>query len=245
MSKSYQSFDGKVRSLKTHIQLSDIALTKLNRICVSNNGNGRTIAETLNRTVANYPQLNGPNESIEIRRVFTTSRIKVNEQAVIELYAYFADYLSGVIRELENTNPTRILGLITPKSSTDLSYKDIFTLGSFVAILDEIARRVYRNLEDERSTSKLLKRFIKVTNLNVPSNMQQDALVYLEIRHLIIHNNSRADAKFNAMNNRGLVSVNARNKKVTINYALTCSAIDAVSLLCKTMDDEIVRLGLI
>ena len=245
MSKSLQSFEGKVLSLKMHIQLTDIALTKINKICSRQNGNGKTIAETLGRTIANYPQLNGPNEAAEIKRVFSTSRIKVSEQAIIELYAYFADYVSGIIRELENTHPTRILGIIPPQNPTDLSYKDILTLGSYAAILDEIAKRVYRNLEDERSTNKLLKKFIKTTYLNVAVNIQEDALVYLEIRHLIIHNNSKADDKFNRMNNHGLVTVNNRSKKIAINYALTISAIDAIGLLCRTMDGELVRLGLV
>ena len=245
MSKSLQSFEGKVLSLKMHIQLADIALTKINKICSRRKGNGKTIAETLGGTIANYPQLNGPNEIAEIKRVFSTSRIKVSEQAIIELYAYFADYVSGIIRELENTHPTRILGIVPPQNSTDLSYKDIFTLGSYAAILDEIAKRVYRNLEDERSTNKLLKKFIKTTNLNIAVNIQEDALVYLEIRHLIIHNNSKADDKFNRMNNHGLVTVNNRSKKIAINYALTISAINAIGLLCRTMDGELVRLGLV
>ena len=161
------------------------------------------------------------------------------------MYAYFADYVSGVIRELENTHPTRILGIVPPQCPTDLSYKDILTLGIYAAILDEIAKRVYRNLEDERSTNKLLKKFIKATNLNVAVNIQEDALVYLEIRHLIIHNNSKADDKFNRMNNHGLVNVNNRTKKIAINYALTIAAIDAIGLLCRTMDAELIRLGLI
>ena len=126
-----------------------------------------------------------------------------------------------------------------------MSYKDIFTLGTYSALLDDIAKRVFRALESERSTPKLLKKFIKTAKLNIPTNIQQDALTYLEIRHLIIHNNSQADATFHAINNRGLVKINPKNKKVNINYALASSAIDAVSQLCHAMDIELIRVGLI
>lgn len=245
MSKSLQSFDGKVRSLKQHTQLADLAFKHINRICLNHRGNGRTIAETLGSTIVAHPQLNVPNNSIDISRVFKTSRNKVNEQSLIELYAYFADYMSSVIREIENINPKRVLGLIPPQNSTDLSYSDIFTLGSYNAIMDEIALRVFRSLENERSTPKMLKKFIKTTSINIPVNVQQEALIYLEIRHLIIHNNSKADAKFNAMNNAGLVTVNNTTKRIAINYALTNSAIDAVALLCSTIDNELVRVGFI
>lgn len=245
MSKSYQSFTGKVRSLKTHVQLADVAFTKINYKCSQNRGNGKSIGETLGTTSLKHPQLNEPNESIEIRKVFATSRIKINEQALIELYAFFADYISSVIREMENTNPNRILSVVPPDSPTDLSYKDVFTLGNYNAVLDEIARRVFRSLEVERSTPKLLKKFIKATKLNVPVNIKEDALVYLELRHLIIHNNSKADAKFYALNNRGLVNVNTGTKKVVINYSVSNAAIDAVTSLCQSIDGELTRLGLI
>lgn len=245
MSKSLQSFEGKIRSLRQHAQLSDVAFAAVNKVCIQNSGNGQTIAKTLGTTTAKHPQLNIPNESRDISRVFATSRIKVNEQALIELYSFFADYVSGVIRELVDKDPNRILGFVPPQNNTDLSYKDILTLGNYNAILDEIAKRVFRALEDERSTPKLLKKFIKTAKLNVPVNIQQNALVFLETRHLIIHNNSKADAKFNALNNTGLVQVNATNKKIAINYTLTSAAIDAVSLLCRTLDVELVRVGLI
>lgn len=245
MSRSLQSFNGKVRSLKIHVQLADVAFTRINRYCSRRKGNGKTVGETLGTTNAKHPQLNEPNESIEISRIFATSRIKINEQAIIELYAFFADYLSSVIREMEGVNPNRILGIVPPDSPTNLSFKDVFTLGSYPAILDEIARRVFRSLENERSTPNLLKKFIKATKLNVPVNLRGDALVYLEIRHLIIHNNSKADDKFNSLNNRGLVSVNVSNKKVIINYKLSNAAIDAVTALCQSIDSELVRLGFI
>ena len=245
MSKSLQSFEGKVRSIKQHTQLADLAFKKINRICVNHRANGLTIAETLGSTIALHPQLNIPNNSIDISRVFKTSRIKVNEQSLIELYAYFADYMSGIIREIENINPKRVLSLIPPQNPTDLSYSDIFTLGNYNVIMDEIALRVFRSLENERSTPKMLKKFIKTANINIPVIVQQEALVYLEIRHLIIHNNSKADAKFNAMNNAGLVKVNNSTKRIAINYTLTNSAIDAVNLLCSTIDSELIRVGFI
>lgn len=245
MSKSLQSFEGKVRSLKQHAQLADVAFYTINKLCLQNSGNGKTIGETLCTTTLKHPQLNIPNERIDIQHTFATSRIKINEQTLIELYAYFADYLSSVIREIEGINPKRILNLVPPQSSVNMSYSDIFTFRTYDALLDEIAKRVFRALESERSTPKLLKRFVKTVKLNIPTNIQQDALTYLEIRHLIIHNNSKADSAFYAINNRGLVKVNPKNKKVSINYALASSAIDAVSRLCQALDGELVRLGLI
>lgn len=116
--------------MRQHTQLADVAFYYANRKCSRNKNNGKTIAETLGTTVTNHPQLNIPNNSVDISRTFATSRIKVNEQAIIELYAYFADYVFGVIREIEGIDPNRIWGFILSQSPTDLSYKDLFTLGN-------------------------------------------------------------------------------------------------------------------
>lgn len=244
-SKSLQSFDGKTRSLKQHLQLMDLSLTLANKRCSNNKGNGKTIAETLKSDLISHPQLNTPNQRVDISRTFATSRKKLNEQAIIELYANFSDYLSSVIRELENTRPQQILSLVPPGSETSLTYKDVFTLGSYPAILEAIAKKVYRSLEDERSTPKLLKRFIKTAKLNIPVNLQEDALTYLEVRHLIIHANSKADSKFHSLNQRNLVEVNPSNQMLTINYAMTSAAIDKVMELCKKLDEELINKGLL
>lgn len=244
-SKSFQSFDGKIRSLKQHLQLLDLSLIQSNTVCLKQKNNGKTIAETLYSNLDKHPQLNIPNLSKDIMRAFVTTRKKVNEQAIVELYAYFSDYLASVIRELENTKPLKILSLVPADKNTHLTYKDIFNLSSYDNILDEIAKRVYRALEDERSMPKLLKRFIKTTKLNIPINLQEDALTYLEVRHLIIHGNSKADSKFHSLNQRGLVKVNSSNQMLSINYQMTSAAIIKVSELCKKIDDELLAKGLL
>lgn len=150
-----------------------------------------------------------------------------------------------MIREIENTNPKRILSLVPSQNTTSLTYNDIFQLKSYNSILDEIAKRIYRALENERSTPKLLDKFIRITNLNVPDNLKQDALIYLEVRHLIIHGNSKADVRFINMNQHGLVKVNSSNKKLTINYAMTSDAIIKVNELCEKIDTELINKALI
>lgn len=244
-SKSFQSYDGKIRSLKQHLQLLDLSLTQANKVCLNQKGNGKTIAETLLSTLDTHPQLNIPNLPKDISRVFVTTRKKVNEQAIVELYANFSDYLSSVVRELENRKPQQILSLVPADSNTHLTYADIFKLSSYENILDEIAKRVYRALEDERSTPKLLKRFIKTTKINIPTNLQEDALTYLEVRHLIIHGNSKADIKFHSLNQRNLVKVNSSNQMISINYQMTSAAIVKVRELCKKIDDELLANGLL
>lgn len=152
--KSLQIFDDKVRILKQHLQLSDLALTMANKVCNKAKGNGKKIYETLGAKPGTHTQLNHPNEEIDIKRTFITSRNKLNEQAIVDLYSLFSLYISSLVEELSHKDPRKVLGLMTNKTESSLKYPEIINLGNYDAIIKEMASRIYRSLEDERSTPK-------------------------------------------------------------------------------------------
>jgi hypothetical protein len=248
MTKSYQIYDGKIRSLNQHLQLMDIALNVANKKCKEQAEDTMTIAEALSSDVNIHPQLNAPARAKDINRTFTTSRIKINEQAIIELYAAFSDYCLSLIKELAHSNSKkRILGLYystNQKSQDSLSYKDILDLGSYDNVINEIASKIFRRIENIKSTTFQVEVFIKKLGIDVPGDLKNDAILYLVVRHLIIHNNSKVDDDFNGKNKKGLVETNA-NGKIKINYALSSAAITKVTELCKMIDEEIIKKGLL
>lgn len=248
MTKSYQIYDGKIRSLNQHLQLMDIALNVANKKCKEQVEDTMTIAEALSSDVNIHPQLNASARAKDINRTFTTSRIKINEQAIIELYAAFSDYCLSLIKELAHSNSKkRILGLYystNQKSQDSLSYKAILDLGSYDNVINEIASKIFRRIENVKSTSFQVEVFIKNLGINVPDDLKNDAILYLVVRHLIIHNNSKVDDDFNGKNKKGLGETNA-NGKIKINYALSSAAITKVTELCKMIDEEIIKKGLL
>ena len=246
MTKSFQMFEGKIRSLKQHLQLMDIALSSANKICLKSKNEETTIAAALKSSVKKHPQLNIPNKQIDISRTITTSRIKINEQAIIELYAAFSDHLTSIVSELAHSaSKLKILGLIsaihpeTTRDNNKLSYKDIFELASYDAILDEISHRTFRKIENQRSTTKEVETFLNTLNLEIPEDIKNDAILFLGVRHLIIHNNSKADETFNNSNNKGIIKTN--RGKIQINYQLSNAAIEKVTELCMLIDAEFVN----
>ncbi len=226
----------------------DIAITVANKNCKKEAEDSMTIAEALGSDINTHPQLNAPAKTIDINRTFATSRIKINEQAIIELYAAFSDYCLSLIKELaHSTSKKKILGLYytTKQNSQDtLSYVDILDLGSYDNIINEISSKIFRKLENVKSTTKQIEAFIKKLGLNIPNDLKDDAILYLVVRHLIIHNNSKTDDVFKSQNGKGLVETNAKGK-LKINYALSNAAIVKVTELCKKIDDEIIRKGLL
>lgn len=244
-SKSWQSFDGRIRMLKQHLQLSDLAITLANKKANSVTDNGKKIAEVLGGSLDTHRQLNIPNRKTDIRRTFITSRNKMHEQAIVELYREFSNYFANIISEIERKNPKRFLSILSNDSEKGIKYQDIISIGNYNALINEMATRVFRTLENKRSTKDLLQTIIKTTKINVDNDTLETALAYLEIRHLIIHNNTKADAKFQRLPKHDVVSINMNSKKIILNYDVTNKAINAIFRLCKKVDDELISKQLV
>ena len=203
------------------------------------------MAEVLRGSLDTHRQLNIPNEKKDISRTFITSRNKLHEQAIIELYSEFSNYVASIISEIEHKHPKRFLSILSENCENGIKYKDIINIGTYNALIDEIAKRVFRTLENKKSTKDLLKAFIKNTNINISTELLEKALAYLEIRHLIIHNNTKADAKFKNMPKHDIVSINSNNQKINLNFIVTNEAINVIFRLCKTIDDELMLKNLV
>lgn len=239
MTRSFQSFEGKIRALNQHLQLMDVALTNTNKGCKIDPTGLKTIAEALSSSVQNHPCLNAPAKGIDVKRTFSTSRIKVNEQAIIELFAAFSDYIRDVIREVETSDSKKaVLDLVDVKESS-LSFAEILDLESYENVLDRMANNIFRRFAQEKSSTKKMKKVLHVLNMKLPEQLLNDALLYLDVRHLIIHNNSKADTEFVNRNKKNLIKIGG-NGKIAINYALSSAAIEKTMELCKAFDDAII-----
>ena len=231
--------------LKQHLQLSDLALKIANKKAMSCAGTGQKIAEALGGALDTHGQLNIPNERKDISRTFITSRKKLHEQAIIELYGEFSNYLANIITEIVHKQPKRFLSILSENSDNGIKYKEVIRIGSYNALIDEIAKRVFRTLENKRSTKDLLSAFVKNIKIDVDNTILETALAYLEIRHLIIHNDTKADAKFKSMARHDVVSINNSTQKITLNFTVSNEAINAVFQLCKNIDDDIITKELV
>ncbi len=93
------------------------------------------------------------------------------------------------------------------------------------------------------STSKLLEKIISTTKISISNEIKQDALLYLEIRHLIIHNNSNVDEKFKRMDKDNKIHITG--KKLNMTYDLANASMNAAFKLCKSIDDQLIHRTLV
>lgn len=235
--KALQAFEGSIRTLNQHIQLVDRSLLIANKI-VKKDAKSKLICEALGCTVDTHPQLNVPCSSIDISRVYTTSRKKIHEQAIVDLYRIFSRYIKDLIEEFIHTDPMPLLQQVCGNKDNTINYAKIISIGDYGKIIEFMANSIFRRLENERSTKLLLDKILSYTKINIDKDVKENALLYLEIRHLIIHNRSLADDDFLAKAN-GKLTI-PLNKKLPMNYDISSSAIKNVCELCRLIDKELI-----
>lgn len=239
MSKAFQIFDSNIRGMKQHLQLMDASLVNADKICriAASKKSANTIGDAL-KSIEIYPQLNTPCRTRDISRTFITARVKVHEQAIVDLYRYFMYYLLNLIKEFMTIAPIRLLKGVAASSENQIPYLDILSHNKS-ELIEIMSKAVLKRFENERSTQKILKKLLTFSGINLNEKVKQEALLCLNIRHLIIHNNSKADETFIKMNN-GFVQINRRNK-LLINYELSSKAIKIVYTLCSEIDNKLIE----
>ena len=137
------------------------------------------------------------------------------------------------------TSPNQVLGL--SDKQINLLGIDIIQLGTYDNICNKLCNDIYRGLENLQSTTKLLEKYFKTFKITVDQCIISDALSVLELRHLIIHNNSRIDLKYEtAYKKFGLKS----GDKVPTTYSFVNRQKDFVVDLVKKVDEQNITNGL-
>lgn len=232
---AFQRFRGRLEYLQQHMQVVDVAIKKLFTQTQGNQSQGGTILDALQVTSSRYDRLSHP--VTDDARVFNFSRSRNIEHALISLYRYFSEYMRGVLTEVYTTKPM----LVVSKAQGSLQYPDIVKLASYEAVSEKMIGNVFRKLEEERSTVKLLDKILEHTGV-IPDPAQKDlALMYLEMRHLFVHNHGKTDEGFVAR--YGAATKLSLGAKLPTTFKTASSGIGAVETLLKDIDQQLIATG--
>ncbi len=233
-SKSFQRFRSKIEYINQNQQMIDASLKVLNSNLVSVSDKTKYITNHLNLNNTDYNKLNHPIS--EKDRLLSYSRSKLAEYTILELYNSFTIYMRDITDEMYEKEPLKIVGKVN--SNATLTYIEIIKLGSFDKIKEQIVCEIFRKFENERSTVKLIDKILSHTDVEIPEALKDMALMYLEMRHLFIHNKGKADAKFK---NRFGENIDLKtNDKLPTNFRIVSKAIETIYLFAKTIDDQLI-----
>lgn len=231
-SKSLQRYRGRIEHLEQHMQAIDVCFTLALEATTANKPAAKTILGALGKEHAKYSRLKQP--AGEGLRVFNFSKSQSFEHSLIALYRYFGEYLRNILGEMYAKEPLAVVGKVAGNS---LQFHELVNLGSYEAIILKMIDTTFRRLEDERSTTKLLEKIIGHTKVKVDEAVREEALRYLELRHLFIHNNGKCDVIFEKAHGAHLKIKDGDD--LPTDYKTTSAAVAAVTKLLKTIDHEL------
>jgi hypothetical protein len=113
---------------------------------------------------------------------------------------------------------------------------------SYEAISELMIGKVFRQLENERSTKDLLDKILTKT-VSIDETIKTNALKYLDMRHLFVHAAGIIDQPFIDKYGKD-ISLKVGDKLPTT-YENARAAIEAVDLLCRTVDQQLINKGFV
>jgi hypothetical protein len=236
-STSFQKFRARLQFLRQHLQASDAGLSLLSETAELAPDQSILISSFVKP--GKYSELNHP--ASEADRIINHSRSLNAEFALIALYRYFTEYLRNLLGELYATRPLEVVN--KAGQNLTLSYTEIVKLGDFKKITDEMVDTVFRKLEDMRSTQKLLEKILSGAGVTVDQTRIDDALCYLEMRHLLIHNNGEVDGDYEKRFGKKVGA--SSGQKLPRRFDTVKDAIEAVNKLTGLIDHELLAKKLI
>lgn len=229
---SLQRFRARIEYLEQHIQLMDMSLVAVARQIRINKKNSVSMQEAAGFEAARYSRLNHPVK--HYTRIISYSKYQNIRGGIISLYRDFSEYLRGILGELYQLDPLMVVG----KAPQSIQFQEVVQLLQQGILENKMIEDVFRKLENEKSTIKLLEKCLEHTSVAISDSMQNEALAYLEMRHLHIHNGSKVDQKY--LDRYVSIVPVVVGKNLPAKFNTISSAISAGSMLVFEIDRQLV-----
>lgn len=237
-----QKFRSRIQYIQQHLQIIDASLTKTGKFLGRYKPTTTSINLAMGEDGTTHDKLNHPTNTNG--RIISYSRAKNAEYSIIELYSCFTEYMKNILGEMYKKEPIKIVQKIADENKDNkLTFAEIVQLGDYSKISELMVTKVFRKLENERSTTLLLEKVLNHTKIKLDDNTKRQSLMYLQMRHLFIHNKGVADKLF--VDEFGdLHSVKVGNK-LPANFATINNAMTIVLTLCDSIDKELIKENLV
>jgi len=153
-----------------------------------------------------------------------------------DMYEELGHYMTEILRSAaaKGVDGRRLVG----SHPFSIEANVLLSLGSWEAVLNLFSRELFRKIESDRSTLKLITNFGAKLNLGFDSAIVDAALPYLELRHILVHRDGIVDRDFAAKHPQlGLRD----GDEFSLAYADMLKARNAISTLVEHIDAKIVE----
>lgn len=246
---SLQQYRGAIDFLQTHIQLLDASLIQTSIVLQGQADQELDINIALGLNSPAYDRLNHPAK--QQKALVKHSQKKNIEFAIIRLYNLFTMYLHNITKEMYAKNPMLVVGKAVinmngeDKENLSMPYAEIVRLENYENIQEKIVANVFRSIAELKSTSRLLEKILKDTKVNIAKTIINDALAYLEMRHLFIHNQGLVDSKYAKTYGKKFTPNLKTKNELPAKIETFTNALTAINKLIIEIDEQLIKNGMV
>jgi hypothetical protein len=239
ISKSLDKLRNRLSMVKAHMDIVDVALISLEKVADNSKSTGKPLFEALGlpKSYEKRIKLKANN----YRQITNHAKARNAELVIQVLYTHFTEYLRSILREMYDHKPLEIVDKCKGKDAGSIKFHEIVKLGSYDAICDYMVDQVFRSLENQRSTQVLLEKILDKTDVTPDPSILRPAMMYMEMRHLYVHNSGVIDENFERTFSDLLPS--KTGTKFNSSIGLSLKAIKAIENLCAEIDQGLIEKG--
>lgn len=228
-SKAYQRFDARITAYDADLELADI----LTSAFVKRPNSETSVCEAVGADFAKYPKLHLRQNTRKSRQIVASHMKSTLYVAFIkDLYEDFSEYLATSLSRaaLAGVDAAQFSGEV----KLDLQAREILQTGSWEGVIRLISDKIFRALENERSTIKLINKISARVGLQLEDAVLNEAMPYLDARHILIHRDGKPDDVYT----RSYPTVPVSNGKLVIGFSFIKDARNHVRALAQHIDDR-------
>ncbi|MER8966573.1 hypothetical protein NKI54_10460 [Mesorhizobium sp. M0663] len=234
--KVHQRFVARIAAYETDLELSNVLLNKfINQTPDSN----QTVAVAINANPHTHQKLDGRVNTKTSRKIVGIHlKRTVYGSFIKDAYEDFGEFLTSIVgvAALAGFDPARIIGDL----KVDIKLSDLLATGSWNEMIKKVSETIFRSLENERSTIKLIEKIDKRLGLELTQVTIDAAMPFLDARHIIVHNDGKIDAAYTAK----YAAIAISEGRIKLDFPFVNDARHAICALARHIDDQVQAKGL-
>lgn len=233
--KGFVKFYSRVDYFSTDVELVDVVVKNI-QLLKGENVIFKDVKPTISPNLAKYTNTDETRKKAvnHLRKTIYVAFIK-------EIYEEVTEYLIYILREgaKQSNNIRQLIGEHTKGVFSDY---EILSAKSLNVIQEQAVLHIYQQLEAEKSTIDLIKKICKKLSLDVNINTINDALPYLECRHIFVHSDGVPNDEFTEKYKN--INLDTKNR-ISLSKTFLKNAKDKIIRLISHIDQELINKGIV
>ena len=243
---AYHAFDQKLIYFHDDIELVDILNKSVKAL---QNPNNKRLFSGLNENIHTHMKRRSnshKNREIVLKHLKSTVYSSYVKDVYEEVALYFKRILTEVtisVHDRKLPNKEEFLNEILDNYKVNVLAKDIFMQKNWEGVVSYIISLIFQSLENERSTKALIMKINKRLKLDIDEETIDNAMPYLDIRHLLVHTDGVASEEF--MKRFPKILIIKETNKVKIDLPLLLNMEKHVKEMVQEFDKKIIEKDLL